>query len=114
MSSSALLLRMALAEFKVTQQLAIRELLDISSLFCTFMEVLFIAFRKTGDSLVLVCSCYGKRGLLVLGNTVQNVPPLCMLSANDVAHLDALPLDQGTRRRPARKQARHFQTFVIS
>jgi hypothetical protein len=26
-----------------------------------------------------------------------------MLSANDVAHLDALPLEQGTRRRPAHK-----------
>jgi hypothetical protein len=40
----------------------------------------------------------------LLGNTVQNVPPLHMLSANDVAHLDALPLEQGTRRRPARTQ----------
>jgi hypothetical protein len=56
MRSSAVLLRMALADFKVTQQLAIRELLDISSLFCTFMEALFIAFRKTCDSLVLVYS----------------------------------------------------------
>jgi hypothetical protein len=56
MSSSAVLLRMALADFKVTQQLAIRELLDVSSLFRTFMEALFIAFRKTCDSLVLVYS----------------------------------------------------------
>lgn len=56
MSSSAVLLRMALAEFKVTQQLAIRELLDVSSLFRTFMEAPFIAFRKTCDSLVLVYS----------------------------------------------------------
>ena len=66
MSSSAVLLRMALAEFKVTQQLAIRELLDVSSLFRTFMEALFIAFRKTCDSLVLVYSCYGKCGFLVI------------------------------------------------
>jgi hypothetical protein len=42
MSSSTVLLRMALAVFKVTQQLAIRELLDVSSLFRTFMEALFI------------------------------------------------------------------------
>jgi hypothetical protein len=45
---------MALAVFKVTQQLAIKELLDVSSLFRTFMEALFIGVRKTGDSLVLV------------------------------------------------------------
>jgi hypothetical protein len=66
MSSSAVLLRMALAEFKVTQQLAIRELLDVRSLFRTFVEALFIAFCKTGDSLVLVYSCYGKCGFLVI------------------------------------------------
>ena len=40
----------------------------------------------------------------LVGNTVQNVLPLRMLSANDVAHLDALPLEQGTRRRPAHSQ----------
>jgi hypothetical protein len=53
----------------------------------------------------------------LLGDTVQNVPPLRMLSANDVAHLDALPLEQGTRRRPARKtlsDIRYLMNYVES
>jgi glycosidase len=40
-----------------------------------------------------------------------------MLSANDVAHLDALPLEQGTRRRPARKtlsDIRYLMNYVES
>lgn len=40
----------------------------------------------------------------LLGDTVNEVPPLKMLSGVDVAHLDALPLPAGTtRRRQARK-----------
>jgi hypothetical protein len=40
----------------------------------------------------------------LLGDTVNEVPPLKMLNGPDVAHLDALPLPPGsTRRRPARK-----------
>jgi hypothetical protein len=93
---------MALAVFKVTQQLAIRELLDVSSLFRTFMEALFIGrlpqdWRFPSVGVLMLWQTW------LLGDTVQNVPPLHMLSANDVAHLDALPLEQGTRRRPARK-----------
>jgi hypothetical protein len=53
----------------------------------------------------------------LLGDTVQNVPPLHMLSANDVAHLDALPLEQRTRRRHARKtlsDVRYLMNYVES
>jgi hypothetical protein len=39
----------------------------------------------------------------LLGDYVQNIPPLKILSSNDVVHLDALPLAAGEKRRPARK-----------
>jgi putative protein kinase ArgK-like GTPase of G3E family len=39
----------------------------------------------------------------LLGDSVQNIPPLKILTSADVAHLDALPLAAGERRRPARK-----------
>jgi hypothetical protein len=39
----------------------------------------------------------------LLDDTVNKVPPLRMLNGLDVAHLDALPLAVGTRRRRARK-----------
>jgi hypothetical protein len=39
----------------------------------------------------------------LLGDTVNEVPPLKMLNGQDVAHLDALPLPAGSRRRKARK-----------
>jgi hypothetical protein len=113
MSSLAVLLRMALAEFKVTQQLAIREPLDVSvsSLFRTLLyggafHCLLQDWRFPSVGVFMLWQMW------LLGNTVQNVPHLRMLSATDVAHLDALPLEQGTRRRPA--HSRHFQTFVIS
>jgi hypothetical protein len=50
----------------------------------------------------------------LLGDTVQNVPPLHMLSANDVAHLVALPLERGTRRRPARKKTLSDIRYLIN
>jgi hypothetical protein len=51
----------------------------------------------------------------LLGDYVQNIPPLKILTSADVAHLDALPLAVGERRRPARKvlaDLRFVMTFV--
>jgi hypothetical protein len=39
----------------------------------------------------------------LLGDTVNEVPPLKMLNGPDVAHLDGVPLPAGARRRKARK-----------
>ena len=39
----------------------------------------------------------------LLGDFVQNIPPLKILTVKDVAHLDALPAQEGERRREARK-----------
>ena len=39
----------------------------------------------------------------LLGDYVQNIPPLKILTSNDVVHLDALPLAAGEKQHPARK-----------